>query len=337
MKNPAKIPSILCAAVLLAACSKEAVYTRESFSADSPYRLKVEDELAVACESARRSLLGQGYLIDVASTEQVKARKSYRAEGKANTFIEMNVACVPDRVGSTLYATGVLSTYDLKKSSNPASVGLTGLGTISLPIGQSADSLVKIAEETIGDTQFYRRFFAAVEHTLGEMRTRAAVAGEEAPTDEAPAAVEPVPVIVEEQGPEPGPSPAAVTVQPAPGAGEPTVTEASVPAATAATETEPAAVTAVPEPAEVTTVPEPAAYTPTASEPVPATPSATVPVVPDAAGSTSGAAVAAPDAAPPSSTAAPVAVDPQPALPASGPVDPVETEPAHAPPMPMLP
>lgn len=210
---------MLLVALLQAGCSQQAVYVHESFSTDSPFRLKVGDDVALACESARRSLLGQGYLIDAASSEQVKARKSYRIEGKANTFIEMHVACVADSVGSTLYATGVLSTYDLKKSSNPASVGLAGVGSISLPIGQSADSLVKVSEETIEDNQFYRRFFAVVEFTLEEMREQPPVPEEGATVIAAPDVAPPLTLDAAGQEaatlpaavPEPGPSPASAT------------------------------------------------------------------------------------------------------------------------------
>lgn len=200
---------MLLVVLLQAGCSQQAVYVHESFSTDSPFRLKVGDDVALACESARRSLLGQGYLIDASSSEQVKARKSYRIEGKANTFIEMHVACVADSVGSTLYATGVLSTYDLKKSSNPASVGLAGVGSISLPIGQSADSLVKVSEETIGDNQFYRRFFAVVEFTLEEMREQPPAPEEGVTVIAAPDAAAP-PLTVDAVEPEAATLPVAV-------------------------------------------------------------------------------------------------------------------------------
>lgn len=159
----------LCVALQFA-CGGKAVYTGESFATDSPFKMKVDSEVAMACESARRSLLGQGYLIDVASIDTVKGHKAIKNAADRSTFIEMNVVCVPERQGSALYANGVLSTYDLKKSSSAASVGVAAVGSISLPIGQSADSLVKIAEETIDDKNFYSRFFAAVAHTLDEIR-----------------------------------------------------------------------------------------------------------------------------------------------------------------------
>lgn len=169
MKYRSKILLLPLLVLFQAACSNQAAYTGESFSSDSPFKLKVDGEVATACESVRRSLLGQGYLIDLASSEEVKARKATRGEGKQNSFIEMNAVCVSEGSGSTIFATGVLSTYAMKMSSSSASVGVSAIGSISLPIGQSVDSLVKVSEETIDDKDFYKRFFSAVSIILGEM------------------------------------------------------------------------------------------------------------------------------------------------------------------------
>jgi hypothetical protein len=69
-----------------------------------------------------------------------------------------------------LYANALLSAYDVKRSTSSASLGLTAIGSVSLPIGQSADSMVKTAEETITDREFYRRFFAAVDAAIAELQ-----------------------------------------------------------------------------------------------------------------------------------------------------------------------
>ena len=151
MKYRSKILLFCLCVVLQTGCSSQAVYTGESFAIDSPFKVKVDAEAATACESARRSLLGQGYLIESSNNDGVKARKAYRSQDDQNTFIEMTIVCLPETNGSTLFATGVLSGYALKKSTSSASVGLSALGSISLPIGQSADSLVKVSEETIND------------------------------------------------------------------------------------------------------------------------------------------------------------------------------------------
>lgn len=241
--------ALVAAAALLGACSEQAVYTSESFSSDTPFKLKVEGEPVTACEGARRSLLGNGYLIENADEEQVKARKARKNADKLNTFIEINVVCVSDNVGSTMFANGVVSTYDLKKSSSAASVGVSAVGSISLPIGQSADSLVKIGEETIDDAEFYRRFFAAVQHTLGEMQVRSTP--EEPPATAAAPAVAVQPI---ETTPAAAAAPAVVGAQPATqGAASPPTAQPAAPVAVSAPATPAAAL----QPANATIPPTP--------------------------------------------------------------------------------
>lgn len=201
MKYKSQILILSICLLLQVGCSSQAVYTEESFATDSAFKMRSEGDVALACESARRSLLGQGYLIESANSEGVKGRKAYKNDAAQSTFIEMNIVCLDEIKGSTLFATGLLSTYALKKSSSSASVGLSALGSISLPIGQSADSLVKVSEETIDDKEFYSRFFAAVSDILSVMQADRAIpepavevpASEPIPTQEAPAtAAEPV-------------------------------------------------------------------------------------------------------------------------------------------------
>jgi hypothetical protein len=261
MKHTPKLVLLALCGLLLTACAtnKKAVYANDSFDIDSPFMKKVEVPVATGCESARRALLGQGYLIDSASSDKVKGRKSYKNQDSRSTFIEMNVVCVPDTSGSTLYANGVLSTYDLKKSGTSASVGVKAVGSISLPFGQSADSMVKIAEETIDDKKFYSRFFAVVDHILADMQPSAE------PAETFPATATPVP--------EPAPVETVPVTEPAP---------ASAPAATTAPASAPvstpaSAVTAAPVPAPA---PSPAAAAPAApeQEPAPAPAVTTAPV-----------------------------------------------------------
>jgi len=175
---PMLFTAALCA-LALAACGSKAIYTKESFAADSPFQKRVTVKTAAACESARRALLAQGYLIDSATDEQIKGRKAYKSEDERSTFIEMRVVCAPDSTGSTLYATALLSTYDVKKTGESASVGVKAIGSLSLPFGQSADSMVKVSDETIDDKDFYTRFFVAVDHILMEIQPKALPQGVE--------------------------------------------------------------------------------------------------------------------------------------------------------------
>ncbi len=247
MKHRSKTLLFSLCVLLQAACSTNAVYTDESFAYDSLFKLRTDGDAAMACESARRSLLGQGYIIETTSSEGVKARKAYKSESSQNTFIEMNVVCLPETTGSTVFATGVLTTYSLKMSSSSASVGVSAIGSISLPIGQSADSLVKVSEETIDDKDFYRRFFAAVDTILGDMQ-----AGKVTPE---PVAVPAVPALTAESAPlqtvpttvpEPVLAPAPVQVAPT------TAPESVVPAVTPLPAQEAPALVPEPAPAQPT-------------------------------------------------------------------------------------
>lgn len=220
------------AVVLLAACnSTPVVYKRESFATNSPYQKKLEIGAASACEGARRALLGDGYVIDSANSDSVKGRKAYRSDNGRSTFIEMGVVCVPDPAGSTIYANGLLSTYEVRKSAASASVGVSAIGSLSLPFNQSADSMVKTSDETINDRSFYQAFFAAVDTILVEMQPDKAANAK-------PAAAKEKPIPASTTGPQfggtaqptatPGPTPAP-QVSPAP-APTPLPTPASAPA-----------------------------------------------------------------------------------------------------------
>ncbi|MGF1643073.1 MAG: DUF2242 domain-containing protein [Thiotrichales bacterium] len=154
----------------LSGCGQNpAAFTRDSFSINSPHQRKFPESADVTCKGARRALLGDGYVVEGANDETIKGRKAYRSQGDRSTFIEMNVVCVPDQGGSTLYANGLLSTYDVKKSGGTASVGVTAIGSLSVPFAQSAESMVKTADETITDREFYQRFFTSVNLVLMSM------------------------------------------------------------------------------------------------------------------------------------------------------------------------
>jgi hypothetical protein len=267
MKYQSKIVLILLCVLLQAACSNAPVYNDESFSYDSSFKLRTDGDVAMACESARRALLGQGYIIETTGSDGVKARKAYKSESSQNTFIEMNVVCVPETTGSTIFATGVLSTYALKMSSSAASVGVSALGSISLPIGQSADSLVKVSEVTIDDKEFYQRFFASADAILGEMQAGRAPA-EPAVVPAAPVA-EPLPGPVQA-----APAPTPVPVNPAtgaPGAASEPVPVPAPPVAPAASPPAQATPVIAPEPISVQQAPAPAPESQPAQEaPAPA-------------------------------------------------------------------
>jgi len=85
MRYSSQILLLLVWSLLQVACSSNAVYTTESFGNDSPFKRRIDGDVALACESARRALLGQGYLIEAASNEGIKARKAVKREDEPNT------------------------------------------------------------------------------------------------------------------------------------------------------------------------------------------------------------------------------------------------------------
>ena len=72
------------------------------------------------------------------------------------------------RVVALVFVNAVQDRYALRKSNTSASVGVSALGSLSLPIGSSDDSLVKVASATLQDPNFYKRFFSVLERFLPE-------------------------------------------------------------------------------------------------------------------------------------------------------------------------
>ena len=162
---------ILVLASALSACSTpKPLYQQEQFdSADSPYMHKFDATADSTCEAARRALLSQGYIASSAKSDSVDGSKNFQPNNDSHAVIEIHVVCTaddPKSNHSTAYVNAVQDRYALKKSNTSASVGLSVFGSLSLPIGSSDDSMVKVASETIPAGIFYQRYFALVNHYL---------------------------------------------------------------------------------------------------------------------------------------------------------------------------
>src|ERR1700743_1161413 len=95
----------------------------------------------------------------------VDGSKNFQPDSDSHVTIEFHVVCTsddPESPNSTAYVSAVQDRYTLKKTSTSASVGLSVLGSLSLPIGSSDDSMVQIASETIPGGAFFYRFFHSV-------------------------------------------------------------------------------------------------------------------------------------------------------------------------------
>lgn len=139
----------------------------ETFDADDTYSRSFTSVPPQACEAARRALLGQGYAVNQASGDAVEASKNFQPDAETHTQLVVRVTCVPQSDGHSLvFVNAVQDRYALKKISNSASVGVGVLGSVSLPVGSSDDSLVRVASNTVQNVDFYRRFFERVKYYL---------------------------------------------------------------------------------------------------------------------------------------------------------------------------
>ena len=151
-----------------AGCSspKTAIYEHENFDDSGTFSRDYPVTDVAACEAARRALLSQGYIITSSDPKLVVGNKSFQQTGETHLQISFNVVCADDGKGtnhSTMFANALQDRYALKKVNNSASLGVGVLGSVSMPIGSTDDSMVKVASETVSAPKFYDRYFALVD------------------------------------------------------------------------------------------------------------------------------------------------------------------------------
>jgi hypothetical protein len=169
--------------VLVAGCGTRSilpkpvpVYERESFDVRSRFSREFVASPADTCNAARRALLSQGYAAPQApagANDQVQGHKRFQPEGDTHVQIDFTVVCAPSSRNApttVAFVNAVQDRYALKKSSTSASVGVAPFGSISVPVSQSSEALIKVASETIPDGAFYERFFDLVESILATQK-----------------------------------------------------------------------------------------------------------------------------------------------------------------------
>jgi len=155
----------------LAGCSskKTAIYEHESFDDSGTFSRNYPVTDKTSCEAARRALLSQGYIITSSDPKIISGHKSFQQTGESHLEISFNIVCADDGGSehhATMFANALQDRYALKKVNNSASLGVGVLGSVSMPIGSTDDSMVKVASETVSSPQFYDRFFTLVEAFL---------------------------------------------------------------------------------------------------------------------------------------------------------------------------
>jgi Uncharacterized protein conserved in bacteria (DUF2242) len=169
---PKSTAAALFGLLTLAACSSapQPKFQQELFETGaSPYARNFNSSTTDSCEAARRALLSQGYLTTMARPDTVDGTKNFQPTGDTHVVVEFHVVCTPGEEASDtsiVYVNAVQNGFALKKSDTSASVGLSVLGSLSLPIRSNSDAMVKISSETIPSGKFYDRFFGLVDHYL---------------------------------------------------------------------------------------------------------------------------------------------------------------------------
>ncbi|MDO5623226.1 MAG: DUF2242 domain-containing protein [Pseudomonadota bacterium] len=136
-------------------------YQPEAFDASSHVR-----HFAVppqrTCEAARRALLSQAYVITNDQPALVIGRKYFQPHPERHVQLEFRVVCVPSGAGgsaSSAFVSGLQDQYVVRKAKESASLGVGGLGSLSLPIEGGMESMVKVGSETVTHDALYERFF----------------------------------------------------------------------------------------------------------------------------------------------------------------------------------
>ncbi|WAB99584.1 MULTISPECIES: DUF2242 domain-containing protein [Pseudomonas] len=167
--------ALVLAGVTGCSSKKTAIYEHENFDDSGTFSRSFPVSEAGSCEAARRALLSQGYIITSSGANQIAGNKSFQQNSENHLQISFSVTCAPDsgdEQRSTMFANALQDRYALKKSNTSASLGVGVLGSVSMPIGSSDDSMVKVASETVTAPQFYERYFALVESYLPKPKAK---------------------------------------------------------------------------------------------------------------------------------------------------------------------
>lgn len=158
-----------CASGHLSGSSGSAKGEPETFASAATYSRLFDATPQRTCEAARRALLSQGYLINTAKPQEVEGQKSFQPAPENHQLMTIRIVCVSDSADGKVsmgFVSALKDTYALRKSSSSASVGVGGLGSLSLPFTGGNDSMVKVGSETVNSADFYDSFFELVKNHL---------------------------------------------------------------------------------------------------------------------------------------------------------------------------
>ena len=137
-------------------------YQTETFSTESPFQYYSNREPDGACEIGKRALLSQGYQLDTTLELNIRGEKYFQPAADKVTKLTITLVCLPSSLGSVIYANALETQFELKSRGTSAGVSVSGMGSVSLPWSADKDTLVKIGDVTITETEFYQRLFELI-------------------------------------------------------------------------------------------------------------------------------------------------------------------------------
>ena len=156
----------LLASLLLSSCSstppQTRVYQTEIFAKETPFQYYSSREPEGVCEIGKRALLGQGYQIVGTQALNISGEKYFQPTPEQATKLTITLVCLSHSLGAVVYANALETHFELKSHGSSASMGVSGLGSLSLPLAVDKDTLVKVGEVTITAPDFYQRLFQLI-------------------------------------------------------------------------------------------------------------------------------------------------------------------------------
>lgn len=168
--------SLALPACLLTACGSTPAgqaYEQENFIQNQIYSRSFDTGYQLACDAGRRALLSQGYDIDKSSADEVTGHKDFIGPSGRDVQITFNVTCAPGSIGAEkaqVFVSAIQDSFTLKKTRIVATVGISLIGTVSIPFSSTDDALVKTGSLTVAQPQFYSGFFNLLKQYLAVAR-----------------------------------------------------------------------------------------------------------------------------------------------------------------------
>ena len=135
---------------------------QEQFGSSATFSRMFDATPRQTCEAARRALLSQDYIVGKADKEAVEGQKNFQPQSDMHVQMNIRVTCVPESADGKLsmgFVSAIQDSYALKMASNSASLGVSMLGSVSVPVAAGHDSMIKIGSETVTSGDFYDSFF----------------------------------------------------------------------------------------------------------------------------------------------------------------------------------